>query len=247
MPRHVIDRPSPNFGDRQISDGAAQITMLVLHYTGMATCDDALERLCDTRSQVSAHILIDEDGTTYRLVADEKRAWHAGHAFWRGLSDINSASIGIELTNPGHENGYCRFPLAQIEALIEVCLELRAKHKIPDQGIVGHSDIAPGRKEDPGELFPWEQLSGEGIGLWPSSVQPPAVNGTPWDALAEIGYAVPGGAERGSSILDPETAETDVIRAFQRRFLPHSLTGMFDAPTLEQISRVRETYCKSLI
>lgn len=247
MSRQMIDRPSPNFGERHAHDGIANITMLVLHYTGMPTCDEALARLCSPRAQVSAHILIDEDGTTYRLVADEKRAWHAGHAYWRGLSDVNSASVGIELVNPGHEHGYRVFPEAQIEALIEACLNLKAKYDIPDQGVVGHSDVAPGRKADPGELFPWEQLSRRDIGLWPSSGNLPATNETAWDALAEIGYAIPGKAECGSAILNPETAETDVIRAFQRRFLPHNLTGAFDAPTVKQISAVRKIYRKSLI
>lgn len=247
MPRQMIDRLSPNFGERHVLGDTAKITMLVLHYTGMVTCDEALKRLCDPRAQVSAHILIDEDGTTYRLVADDKRAWHAGHAYWRGISDINSASVGIELVNPGHEHGYRQFPGAQVEALIETCIDLRAKYDIPDQGIVGHSDVAPGRKTDPGELFPWEQLSGEGVGLWPSTDTRSANNGNTWDDLAEIGYATPESPECGSPVLNPETAETDIILAFQRRFMPSNLTGVLDTSTLKQISSVREIYRKSLI
>lgn len=244
MPLEISARPSPNYGERVGLDG---ISMLVLHYTGMTSCEGALDRLCDPRTDVSAHFLIDEDGTTYRLVADENRAWHAGHAFWRGLTDINSASIGIELVNPGHEHGYRDFPDIQITALIELCYGLIDKHNIPAYGVVGHSDIAPGRKDDPGELFPWHQLASRQIGLWPDSDILPVSDGTAWDDLAEIGYASPHNTMRGSDVLNTDSAETDVIAAFQRRFLPQNLTGKLDSETLKQISRVRQIYSKSLI
>ena len=164
MPFKCIDRPSAKYGERR---GRGQITMLVFHYTGMVSSDAALQRLCDPDAEVSAHLLIDEDGTAYRLVDDDKRAWHAGTSFWRGESDINSASIGIELVNPGHEYGYRAFPQPQLDALITVSQDLIDQYDIPATGIVGHSDIAPGRKSDPGELFPWEHLASCGIGLWP--------------------------------------------------------------------------------
>lgn len=247
MAIEFIDRPSPNHGQRIPPSRGEIITMLVIHYTGMTSAKVALDRLCDSRSQVSAHILIDEDGTAYRLVADDKRAWHAGRAYWRGTSDVNSASIGIELVNPGHEHGYGDFPENQINTLIDVCLPLIAKYSIQPCGIVGHSDVAPGRKEDPGERFPWERLATAGIGLWPSKEPNADHNGTAWDDLAAIGYAKPGDEARGAHILKPETAESDVIWAFQRRFLPQNLTGTLDAETHTQISLVQQAYSKSLI
>lgn len=243
----LIDRPSPNFGARPTSGHGEAVTMLVMHYTGMTSCKAALERLCDARAEVSAHVLIDEDGTAYRLVADEQRAWHAGQAYWRGISDINSASIGIELVNPGHEHGYRDFPERQIDTLVETCLTLIAKFDIPQHGIVGHSDVAPGRKKDPGELFPWEHLAAANVGLWPSKNHRAPISGTAWEDLNAIGYAIPRDDTCGSSILDPKTAETDVITAFQRRFLPGNLSGTLDAATLERVATVRETYSKSLI
>lgn len=159
----IIARPSPNYNDR--APGA--INMLVLHYTGMASCEDALARLCDPVAQVSAHYLIDEDGTVYQLVAEQHRAWHAGVSFWKGERDINSRSIGIELVNPGHELGYRAFPQIQMQALADLAHEILARHPIPPDRVLGHSDVAPGRKRDPGELFDWQWLAGQGIGVWP--------------------------------------------------------------------------------
>ena len=147
--------PSPNHDDR----GGAAIDMLVLHYTGMKTAEAALERLCDPAAKVSAHYTIDEDGTVYAHVPEARRAWHAGVSFWAGATDINSRSIGIELVNPGHEFGYRDFPDAQIAALITLCHGILLRHPIPSARVLGHSDVAPARKEDPGELFPWERLA----------------------------------------------------------------------------------------
>jgi len=152
----AIDRPSPNTDARR--DGTP-IDMLVLHYTGMLTGAAALSRLSDPAAKVSAHYLIDEDGTVYRLVAEEKRAWHAGVANWRGVSDINGRSVGIELVNPGHEFIYRDFPQPQMTALIGLARDILTRHSIPARNVVGHSDIAPDRKLDPGERFDWRSLA----------------------------------------------------------------------------------------
>lgn len=217
--------------------------MLVLHYTGMESCDAALDRLCDPDHDVSAHYLIDEDGTIYRLVADEKRAWHAGASYWRSETDVNSASLGIELVNPGHEFGYRPFPDAQISALIQLSSDLIAKYQIPAAGVVGHSDIAPGRKMDPGELFPWERLASSGIGLWSNATNEVGdLNGSAWDQLAAIGYAQPRNRAKGSSILNAERAETDVISAFQSRFTPNTVTGVLDDKTRKAIASTTQLY-----
>jgi N-acetylmuramoyl-L-alanine amidase len=217
--------------------------MLVLHYTGMENCDVALNRLCDPNHEVSAHYLIDEDGTTYRLVPDEKRAWHAGNSYWRSETDVNSASLGIELVNPGHEFGYRPFPDAQISALIGLGSDLIAKYQIPAAGVVGHSDIAPGRKMDPGELFPWERLASSEIGLWSDATNELGdLHGSAWDQLASIGYAQPGNEAKGSSILNAESAETDVISAFQSRFTPNTVTGVLDNKTRKAIATITQLY-----
>ena len=159
----TVDRPSPNFGARR----AGAIDMLVLHYTGMPTAEAALTRLCDPKSGVSCHWLIDEDGTIYRLVNEANRAWHAGIAFWADETDINSRSIGIELVNPGHEFGYREFPTAQMEALADLASGIITRHPIPKFRVLGHADVAPDRKRDPGELFDWAWLADRGIGLFP--------------------------------------------------------------------------------
>ena len=150
----IIDTQSPNFDER-----ALPVTMVVLHYTGMQDAASAIARLCDPEAKVSAHYLIAEDGQIVRMVDEAKRAWHAGKSFWRGITDINSASVGIEIVNPGHEFGYRPFPVAQIDALIGLMQDVTLRHRITRGNIVGHSDVAPARKEDPGELFPWERLA----------------------------------------------------------------------------------------
>ena len=174
---------SPNFDARPV--GGA-VDMLVLHYTGMRSCAEALARLCDPAAKVSAHYLLDEDGSLYSLVAEDCRAWHAGVSFWRGHTDINARSIGIELVNPGHEFGYRPFPEVQMVALIDLCRGILARHPIPPRNVVGHADVAPRRKRDPGELFDWRQLAAAGIGMWPEGtaggVDDLAVS------LAAIGY-----------------------------------------------------------
>ncbi|MBT5242454.1 MAG: N-acetylmuramoyl-L-alanine amidase [Rhodospirillaceae bacterium] len=235
-----MDRTSPNFGDRR--DGTS-ITMLVFHYTGMENCESALAHLCDADAEVSAHLLIDEDGTAYRLVEDDRRAWHAGASFWRGETDINSASIGIELVNPGHEYGYKAFPQPQIDALIAFSQDLISEYAIPATGVVGHSDIAPGRKSDPGELFPWKRIASSGIGLWPDLSDAGSRDvGTPWENLSKIGYARPGDRSYGGDLLNPGTAESDVISAFQARFTPHSVSGVLDDKTQHAIAAAARVY-----
>ncbi|NMM44675.1 N-acetylmuramoyl-L-alanine amidase [Rhodospirillaceae bacterium KN72] len=205
----VQDRPSPNHGPRR---HGGPVDMLVLHYTGMASATAAIDRLCDPTAEVSAHYFVQEDGTILRLVAEAERAWHAGLAYWRGVTDVNSHSIGIEIQNPGHEFGYRAFPEKQIAAVTDLCLDILSRHSIPPSGIVGHSDIAPARKQDPGELFPWRQLAQEGVGVFPEAELD--TDRSLSELLTEIGY-------------DPDADLR--INAFQRRFRPRRIDGKDDA------------------
>ncbi len=156
----ILWRPSPNYNERK-----APLDMIIIHYTDMASAEEALERLCDASSEVSAHYLIGKNGQIYQMVKDEMRAWHAGVSSWEGESDINSRSIGIELDNGGETQDYPSFPTIQIETLISLCHSLIAKHNIPRARIIGHSDVAPGRKKDPGPQFPWNLLNAQGLGI----------------------------------------------------------------------------------
>jgi N-acetylmuramoyl-L-alanine amidase len=209
----LVDRPSPNRDSR----GGAPIDILVLHYTGMPSGDAALARLCDPATKVSAHYMIDEDGMVYALVPEEMRAWHAGVSYWAGARNINARSIGIELVNPGHEFGYRAFPKTQIAALIELANAILARHPIPAWRVLGHSDVAPARKDDPGELFPWKELSEKGIGLWPGKGADPG-EARVAELLARYGY-------------DPEASLEKAVTAFQRHFRPTRVDGMADAET----------------
>jgi N-acetylmuramoyl-L-alanine amidase len=223
------DRPSPNFDARPGSGG---VDMLILHYTGMRTAQEALDRLCDPAAKVSAHYLIDEDGTVWHLVDEGKRAWHAGVSSWRGRGDINGASIGIELVNPGHEFGYRPFPEAQMAALELLAQEILRRHKVPPRHVLGHSDVAPQRKQDPGELFDWARLHRDGIGLWPdfsTRALVPEATAAFQVALAAIGYACP-----QTGALDAETQA--VVTAFQRHFRPARCDGAADAETRQRIA-----------
>ena len=208
----IIDTPSPNFDER-----ALPVTMVVLHYTGMQDAASAIARLTDPDAKVSAHYLIAEDGQIVRMVAEDKRAWHAGKSFWRGTTDINSASVGIEIVNPGHEFGYRPFPIAQIDALIPLMREITLRYRITRGNVVGHSDIAPARKDDPGELFPWERLAKLRLAL-PSPTKnlmdPHWTDAGFLLALERFGYEV----------TDPLAA----VRAFQRRFRPNIIDGIID-------------------
>jgi N-acetylmuramoyl-L-alanine amidase len=204
---------SPNFQPRP--EGAI-IDMLVIHYTGMPSAQAALDRLCDPAAEVSAHYLIDETGEVHALVDEENRAWHAGVSSWRGSAGVNSRSIGIELVNPGHEWGYRPFPAAQMAALADLAHGILARWPIPARNVVGHSDVAPRRKQDPGELFDWYWLAQRGIGLWPKPGQ--SMTGEAAALLADYGYDI---ADPGAAVL-----------AFQRHFRPLSCDGVADAETL---------------
>src|ERR1035438_2816744 len=155
----TIDAPSPNFDAR-----TAPPDMIVLHYTGMPTGAEALARLRDPLAKVSAHYLVEEDGRIFVMVPEGRRAWHAGVSFWKGQRDLNGVSIGVEVVNPGHEFGYRPFPDVQIAAVIGLIADIRTRWSVPDNRILGHSDIAPARKKDPGELFPWDRLARAGQG-----------------------------------------------------------------------------------
>lgn len=208
----MIDTPSPNFDDRSLP-----ITMLVLHYTGMPDAASAINWLANPESKVSAHYVVTEDGQVVRMVAEDKRAWHAGKALWRGVSDINSASIGIEIVNPGHEWGYRPFPDTQISALIPLVHDIVTRFGITRGNIVGHSDIAPARKQDPGELFPWGTLARLRLALprpTKKLMDPHWTDSGFLLALERFGY----------DITDPEAA----VVAFQRRFRPELIDSVID-------------------
>jgi len=217
----LVERPSPNHEPRP---GA--VDMLILHYTGMPTAAEALARLTDAATKVSAHYLIDEDGTIFRLVPEERRAWHAGISCWGGRRDINAASIGIELVNPGHEFGYRPFPEAQIRVLEDLARDIVARHPIPPRHVLGHSDVAIGRKQDPGELFDWSRLARAGIGLWPdfTAATPAGDIAALQRDLAAFGYDCP-----LSGVLDNQTQ--NAAMAFQRHFRPARLDGAPDDET----------------
>jgi N-acetylmuramoyl-L-alanine amidase len=216
---------SPNHGDRKGHD----ISMIVLHYTGMKTAEEALERLCDPESSVSAHYLIERDGRTHWLVPDERRAWHAGVGVWGKAEDINSISLGIELVNPGHEWGYEPFPEAQIDALLILLRRLKSEYHVPRSRIIGHSDVAPDRKEDPGEKFPWAVLASEELTLAPWSGVVPEDVLDPDDAAAQLS-AIGYGVERFG--IRP------CVTAFQRRFCPMVLGQGLNLETRAAIAEI---------
>ena len=241
--RAAIDLPSPNRDDRPAD--AAPVDTLVLHYTGMVSAEAALERLTAPEAKVSAHWCIGEDGTLWRLVPEEQRAWHAGLSEWRGRRSVNDVSIGIELVNPGHEHGYRPFPPAQMDALLDLARAIVARHAIDPCNVVAHSDIAPERRQDPGELFDWARLAEAGIGLWPESVAAPVGEGR---ALrrGDRGAAVRRRQERLRAVgyglatdADFDTSTAAVVRAFQRHFRQARVDGVIDAGTdavLDQVS-----------
>ena len=212
-------RPSPNHDERPAGQ---QVDILMLHYTGMPSAEASLARLCDPAAKVSAHYLIEEDGTVWQLVDEARRAWHAGLGSWAGAADINARSIGIELQNPGHEFGYRMFPEPQMQALIELAQGILARHPIPPARVLGHSDTAPTRKEDPGELFDWQRLARAGIGLWPDLG--PSMSGDWQGLMARYGY----------DLRDPEAA----LRAFRRHFEPEALEKPASDETKRRISRL---------
>jgi N-acetylmuramoyl-L-alanine amidase len=225
---------SPNFNERLLP-----LHYVLLHYTGMRDMAAARARLIDPQSEVSAHYLIGEKGDIVPLVDEQYRAWHAGRGSWHGITDMNSASIGIELQNPGHEFGYRPFPTKQIAALTELLSDMTARHSIPSENIIGHSDYAPTRKADPGEKFPWLELNKHGFGFYPT-VLPPPIQLSMADvqkALRAIGYDVP-----TSENFDQETRL--VLLAFQRHWHPENLTGTPHPETCRRLIAVQEGLAK---
>lgn len=216
----VIAAPSPNFNDRK-----TPISLILLHYTGMENGPVAIERLCDRAAQVSAHYVIREDGQILQLVSEDKRAWHAGVASWRGESDVNSASIGIEIVNGGHDFALPAYPTIQIDRLVALVGDLMTRHELGPECVIGHSDVAPGRKQDPGEHFPWALLAAAGCAL------PAPQTGEPVEDVAAgleaIGYSLDAGLDA-------------VIEAFQRRWRPALVDGKADRETRALIAALAE-------
>ena len=230
---------SPNHAERR--DGARP-ELLILHYTGMRSGAEALERLCNPASEVSCHYVVEEDGRILQLVPESRRAWHAGAGSWQGRGDVNSRSIGIEIVNPGHEHGYRAFPAIQVEAVADLCLECVEKHRIAPQCVLAHSDVSPNRKKDPGELFSWDQLFLRGVGHW---VPPTPTRGgrfltqgdrgapvSAWQQmLRRYGYEVETTGDYGVSTWD-------ATLAFQRHFRPERVDGVADVATVETLYRL---------
>jgi N-acetylmuramoyl-L-alanine amidase len=215
----IRDLPSPNHDARP--DGVP-IDTLILHYTGMRTGAEAIARLRDPASRVSSHYVVEEDGAVFRLVEEGRRAWHAGVSHWRGNTLLNGRSIGIEIVNPGHEWGYRPFPALQMGAVAELCRQVLARHPIAARDVVAHSDVAPDRKEDPGELFDWEGLAAEGVGLWPSR---DGAGGDAMTLLGAIGYRT-------------DLPLPVLLRAFQRHWRQERVDGVADAGTLARLAAV---------
>jgi len=214
----IIECPSPNFDDRDQA-----VSIVVLHYTGMEDAASAIARLRDPEARVSCHYLIAEDGQVLRMVPEEKRAWHAGQSYWRGLQGLNAASIGIEIVNPGHEFGYRPFTEDQMEALLPLLSGIVERYRIPPANVVGHSDVAPDRKDDPGELFDWQGLAANGVGLWPA--EDGMAGGDPLRLLGAIGYRT-------------DLPLPVLLRAFQRHWRPERVDGIADADTLARLAAV---------
>ena len=208
----ILKAPSPHFNERILP-----IDSIIIHYTDMPTAKEALAWLANPLSNVSSHYLIDEGGQVYQLVEEDKRAWHAGKSYWQGCTDLNSCSIGIELANPGHSHGYQPFPEAQIEAFLRLCKSIRTRWDIPPPRILGHSDVAPQRKQDPGHLFPWKALAKEGLGLCPAGEKKYEGQGL-IKMLSQIGYET--------------VSPTHTLMAFQHHFQPHKVDGIVDQETI---------------
>jgi N-acetylmuramoyl-L-alanine amidase len=230
----IRERVSPNHGRR---GERRRVDMLILHYTGMQSAAAALDRLCDPTARVSAHYVVEEDGAIWRLVPEARRAFHAGLSCWQGERDLNFVSIGIEIVNPGHEWGYRPFPEAQMEAVERLCGDILSRHRIPPHRVLGHSDIAPDRKTDPGELFDWPRLARAGIGIWPepSSREPDALF-DPARAVADLGAI--------GYCMAP-AVEGPAVAAFQRRFRPARVDGVIDSETAMRLAEVRSAFAST--
>jgi N-acetylmuramoyl-L-alanine amidase len=216
-----LSRPSPNFDTRRLP-----VSMLVLHYTGMESAEAAIDRLADPAAKVSAHWVVTETGDVVAMVDEADRAWHAGKAFWRGITDINSASIGIEIVNPGHEFGYRAFPAVQMAAVEALVAAAVRRYGITPANVVGHSDVAPARKQDPGELFDWPRLADAGLAV----AMPDGGSDPGWDDGATIAAL----HRYGYDVSDPRAA----LIAFQRRFRPTDISGNNDAQTRTMLCRL---------
>lgn len=235
---NIIEAPSPNFNAR-----TKPVSLIVLHYTGMESGQAALDRMCDPAAKVSAHYMVEEDGRIFRLVDESRRAWHAGVSEWAGETDINSISIGIEIVNGGHDYALPDYLVTQINAVISLTKEIMSRHSIPAHRVVGHSDIAPDRKQDPGEKFPWQKLAAAGCSIWPDFMPPGkgrsflrkgTVHGVVADLqgeLADIGF--PWNTNRA---YDEHMVK--VVEAFQRRFRPELIDGIIDKQTRWRIDQV---------
>lgn len=231
-------RPSPNHGPRRDDP----TDLLILHYTGMQDASEAVDWLCNPASEVSCHYFVHEDGQIEQLVAEDRRAWHAGRSAWQGITDVNSRSIGVEIHNLGHEHGYPDFPNAQMDAVIALSRDLCARLAIPPERVLAHSDIAPARKRDPGEKFNWAGLHASGVGHW---VEPAPITGgrfvqlgdegAPVEALQAMlvryGYDCP-----VDGCFDEATAQ--VVTAFQRHFRPARVDGVADRSTIETLHKL---------
>lgn len=237
--------PSANFNERK--DGRAP-DMIVLHYTGMMDAQSALNRLTVAGTDVSAHYVVLEDGSIIQCVKEDQRAWHAGVSSWSGETDINSSSIGIEIVNVGHDLGYPDFPLRQVAAVIALCKGITLRRKIPKHRVLAHSDIAPGRKKDPGEKFPWRLLADSGVGHW---VEPAPIGRSEYKMLGASGEQVlslqRGLANYGYGVLPSgqyDGATMDAVAAFQRHFRPERVDGIADHSTLTTLQQLLATMPK---
>lgn len=229
--------PSPNHGERKPAGaGGRRPDMLILHYTGMGDAGEALQWLCNPVSQVSSHYFVFENGHTLQLVPEARRAWHAGASHWAGESDVNSCSIGVEIANPGHPGGLPDFPEVQIAATLALCRDICARWAIPRERVLAHSDIAPGRKIDPGEKFPWRRFAEAGIGLWS---EPAPIRGGRFLARGETGQPVEalqamlamfGYGCAVDGVFDDRLES--VVAAFQRHWRPDKIDGVADASTI---------------
>ena len=210
----IVDFPSPNQGPRR---GVAAPNMVILHYTGMVSAALALARLCSPQAEVSAHYLIDESGQVYRLVSEAMRAWHAGASAWGEITDVNSNSIGIELSNPGHEHGLPDFTEAQMASLENLLLNIRLRWSIPPERYLGHADVAVGRKQDPGEKFDWKRLAARRAGIWSEAEAE--------DGPGDFGAVATAARRLGYRWEDDEAGRAALLRALQMRFEPEATGG----------------------
>ena len=231
--------PAANFEPRR--EGAL-VSILLLHYTGMASAEKAVEWLCSAESRVSCHYLIDEAGGVTQMVSEQMRAWHAGDSYWAGETDINSVSIGIEIHNPGHGLAYSNFPEKQMQAVEALCLDIVARHRIRPEQVLGHSDVAPWRKSDPGEKFDWGRLAGAGVGHW---VEPARIEGDAGFGLGDEGPEIAGLQQQladygyrceAGGVFDDATEF--VVTAFQRHFRPALVNGRADHSTMDTLGRL---------